>query len=67
MRILYKPLPALGRIKCPFCKKLNRLNAWPQKIKTCAHYDGTNTRCGYVRFINAEATADGGAVVPLLP
>lgn len=67
MRILYKPLPEYGRLKCPYCRKLNRLRAWPQSVKVCAHYDGTNTRCGYVRFVDRAAKADGGTVVPLLP
>lgn len=66
MRILYKPLPELGRIKCPYCKKLNRPLPWPQPIKTCKHYAGLG-RAGYVRFVSdAEAKADGGTVVPLL-
>lgn len=65
MKILYREIPELGRLRCPYCRKLIRPFPFPQSVKTCKHYAGLG-RTGYVRFVSVEATTGEGGIIPLL-
>lgn len=66
MRVRYRELPEYGRLRCPFCKRINRLFDWPQPARFCTHYNGINEIAHFVRFVDMKGTDDKGATIPLL-